>query len=204
MISELLLGVPQAVIGFKQMKELSKVAMPEYGVSKELQASYNRAESMTNQGFTPAEKAAMLQSQAGSMASQTRAGLARTGGSMSSALQVISGLGQNQFNLGLGSQDAQLRRQNIRYADTLMRDIDRVRMMNQELKIKRDQAKRDSARELAYTGLSNVASGISDLEGVAMQVGGLALTGGIDLGGNSWGKTKTDTDSPYASQSSYT
>lgn len=191
MITELLMGVPQAVIGFRQMRQLSKVSMPEYSVSPELQSSYNRAEKMAMQGYTPAERASMFQSQAGSTAAQTRAGLARTGGSMASALQVIGGMNQNQFLLGFGSQDAQLRRQNIKYADTLMRDVDKVKMMNQELRIRRDQEKRQAASNLFNMGLQNISSGLSDAEGMVGEIAGMALTGG--LSGLAGGLTKSNT-----------
>ena len=186
MISELLMGVPQAVIGFKQMKQLSKVPMPEYSVSQELQAAYNRADKRANQGYSPAERANMFQAQAGSMASQTRAGLARTGGSMSAALQVIGGMNQNQFLLGYGAGDAQQRLENEKFGYKAAQDIDRVRMMNQELRIRRDQEKRTSASNLFNMGLQNLSSGISDLEGIGMQLGGMAMTGGLSgLGGAS-------------------
>jgi hypothetical protein len=179
MITELLLGVPQAVIGFKQMKQLSKVPMPEYSVSPELQAAYNRADAMANQGFSPAERANMFQAQAGSMASQTRAGLARTGGSMSAALQVIGGMNQNQFLLGYGDADAKRRLDNAKFAYKAAQDVDKVRMMNQELRISRDQQKRLSASNLANMGIQNLASGMSDLEGMGMQmIGGLSGLGG--------------------------
>ena len=154
MITELLMGVPQAVIGFRQMRQLSKVSMPEYSVSPELQSSYNRAEKMAMQGYTPAERASMFQSQAGSTAAQTRAGLARTGGSMASALQVIGG-------------------------------------MNQELRIRRDQEKRQAASNLFNMGLQNISSGLSDAEGMVGEIAGMALTGG--LSGLAGGLTKSNT-----------
>jgi hypothetical protein len=103
---------------------------------------------------------------------------------MGGALSVIAGLSQNQFNLGFGAQNAQLRRENIRYADTMMSQYIKPQMMQQELNIMRDQAKRDRASNLMNQGLSNIASGISDAEGMATQIAGMALTGGLSgLGG---------------------
>ena len=190
MISELLLGVPQAVIGFKQMKQLSKVPMPEYSVSQELQAGYNRFDKMANQGYTPAERANMFQAQAGSMAAQQRAGLSRTGGSMSAALQVIGGMNQNQFLLGYGAQDAGLRRSNMERAYRSAQDIDRVRMMNQELRIRRDQEKRTSASNLLNTGLTMIGQAGAEAEGMAFQMAGMAMTGGLSgFGGGASAKS---------------
>ena len=71
-----------------------------------------------------------------------------------------------------------------------MRDVDKVKMMNQELRIRRDQEKRTSASNLFNMGLQNLSSGISDLEGMGMQMAGMAMTGGLSgLGGGASAKS---------------
>lgn len=170
-----MLGVPQMIMGYKQMKQLKDVPRPDFSVSPELMASYNRAETMAQQGLTPAERAFMTTQQAGGQANQLRVGMARTGGSMAGALGVISGLGQSQFTLGLGRMDADLRRQNIRYADSLMREVNQVRMMQQRLNIERDQARRDAAAGLLYAGVSNTQQGLDEGFGSAMYLAGLSM-----------------------------
>jgi prophage tail gpP-like protein len=170
MIGELLLGVPQMVMGYRQMKKLDKIARPELSVSPELQKSYNRAESMTQYGLSPQESAAMDAEAQRNQVSQLRTGFARTGGSMAGALGVIAGSSMNDFSLNKGRMDAQMRRQNIQYADRLMGQVDNVRMMQQKLAIERDQDRRDAASNLFNMGGQNFMKGISDAEGAAMQL----------------------------------
>jgi hypothetical protein len=174
-IGSLLLAAPQMVLGFKQMKALSKVPRPNYEVSKELQASYDRAETMAQRGFTPEEEAAARATQSGAFAGQIRGGIARTGGSMAGALNVIAGSSQNDFNLGFASRSAGLRRQNIQYADQLMGKIDRVRMMRQELDIQRRQAQEDAAANLFNTGMANLEKGGNQMYDSAAKIVGTQL-----------------------------
>lgn len=173
MIGELLLGVPQMIIGYKQMKQLDKIARPDFSVSPELQKSYNRAESMAQYGLSPQEIAAMDAEAASNKTSQLRSGIARTGGSMAGALGVIAGMSMNDYSLGKGRMDAQMRRQNIQYADQVGRSIDQVRMMQQRLAIERDQDRRTAAANLFNMGGLNFAKGVSDAEGIAMQLYGM-------------------------------
>ena len=167
------------VMGYKQMKELNKIKRPELSVSPELQKSYNRAESMAQYGLSPQERASMEADAQRNQATQLRTGYARTGGSMAGALGVISGSSLNDFTLGLGKMDQQMRRQNIQYADRLMGQIDSVRMMQQKLAIERDQDRRNAASELFRTGAFNLAQAGSDIEGTALQLYGM---GAFDKG----------------------
>lgn len=180
MIGEILMGVPQMIMGYSQLKKLSKVDRPELSVSPELQKSYNRAESMTQYGLSPQESAAMDAEAQRNQVSQLRTGFARTGGSMAGALGVIAGSSMNDFSLNKGRMDAQMKRQNIQYADRVMGQIDNVRMMQQKLTIDRDQASRDAASNLLNSGLSVIGQGISDTEGQIMQLAGMGLLGGSE------------------------
>ena len=176
-IGSLLLAAPQMVLGFKQMKELSKTPRPTYTVSKELQSSYDRAERMAQRGFTPEEEAAARSAQAGAFAGQIRGGIARTGGSMAGALNVIAGASQNDFNLGFASRSAGLRRENIQYADQLMGKIDRVQMMRQELDIQRRQAAENAAANLFNKGAENLEYGMNKMYDDASKIVGTQLGG---------------------------
>jgi hypothetical protein len=178
MIGEILMGVPQMIMGYSQLKKLSKVDRPGLSVSPELQKSYNRAESMTQYGLSPQESAAMDAEAQRNQVSQLRTGFARTGGSMAGALGVIAGSSMNDFSLNKGRVDAQMKRQNIQYADRVMGQIDNVRMMQQKLAIDRDQASRDAASNLLNSGLSVIGQGISDTEGQIMQLARMGLLGG--------------------------
>lgn len=174
-IGSLLLAAPQMVLGFKQMKELSKTPRPTYTVSKELQASYDRAERMAQRGFTPEEEAAARSAQSGALAGQIRGGIARTGGSMAGALNVIAGSSQNDYNLRFLSENARQKRANIQYADQVMGKIDRVRMMAQELDIQRRQAQEDAASNLYNTGMQNLEYGLNKSYDTAASIAGLKL-----------------------------
>ena len=119
------------ISGFKAMKDLNKVQRPMFSVTPELQKSYDRAESMSNKGFTGAESGAMFARQAGAQTQQMRTGLARTGGNMAGVLGALTMSNQNDFNLGFGKADAGLRRQNIQYADQMGARVSEVKMLNQ-------------------------------------------------------------------------
>ena len=99
---------------------------------------------------------------------------------MAGALGVIAGSSMNDFSLNKGRMDAQMKRQNIQYADRVMGQIDNVRMMQQKLTIDRDQASRDAASNLLNSGLSVIGQGISDTEGQIMQLAGMGLLGGSE------------------------
>ncbi len=203
------------IMGYNQMKKLDKVARPGLSVSSELQKSYNRAESMAQYGLSPQESAAMDADAQRNQASQLRTGMARTGGSMAGALGVIAGSSMNDYSLNKGRMDAQMRRQNIQYADRLMGQVDNVRMMQQKLAIERDQDRRDAASNLFNMGGQNIMQGISDAEGTALQLYGYGAfdkktdaqtqktSGGGSSGGSGggfgFGKSKTGGFTNYSS-----
>lgn len=103
----------------KAQKELQKQERPNYSISPEMQNAYQRAEGMTSRGFTGAEEAAFKANLGQSTNTAYRQAMDQSGGGMSQA--VLGGL--NARNVGalnqFAGQDAALRRDNIRYSDSL-------------------------------------------------------------------------------------
>jgi len=190
MIAEFLMGVPQMVIGFRQLKELNKKERPTYSPGAEITRSYDRAKAMSTQGYTAGERAALTQRQAGLSLAQFRAGRAYTGGNMSAVLSTIMGLSSNEFNLGLAQSDAVIRRQNIQVENQLARDMDWYNKQKQQLEIMRSQQAIDAAAGLLNMGLTNIGKGLKEPEEFAKYVAGQYVGANIDnmfggRGGNS-------------------
>ena len=103
----------------KGLEALGQQPYPEYQVSPELQGAYSRAQGMAKQGFSAEETAARNQDVARSQTAQARSAVDMGGGNMArtinAGLQGSQIQGINQF----AAQGAQLKRQNIRYADDL-------------------------------------------------------------------------------------
>ena len=169
-VPNVILGAVQAYQGFKGLKKLQKQAMPQFSVSPELQGAYSRAQGMSNQGFTGAEMGAAQQgiAQQGNVAFQRARNLA--GGTLAGAINA--GIKSNQIGgvNQLAANDAQLRRQNIRYADTLAQDIQQQNNMETQRAFQYRMAQEQALGGAAQSGLKNIASGLSSGLGMAAKV----------------------------------
>lgn len=103
---------------------------PRYTMSPEMQRSAGRAEYMAGMGFLPEERAAAVQEGRNQSAGMFRRSMDAAGGNLARSLFAAQGADNLGFQNRLASQDANLRRGNIRYADTFSREAQRLRDAN--------------------------------------------------------------------------
>lgn len=103
---------------------------PKYTMSPEMQRSAGRAEYMAGMGFLPEERAAAVQEGRNQSAGMFRRSMDAAGGNLARSLFAAQGADNLEFQNRLASQDANLRRGNIRYADTFSREAQRLRDAN--------------------------------------------------------------------------
>lgn len=156
-----LLGAYQTYQSTKALKELSKEEYPEFQISPELQGAYSRAQEMSKRGFSAEEQADFQQRMGRQQAGAFRQATEMGGGNLARA--ISAGLGAqnigavNQF----AAQGAQLKRQNIRYADDLARALQTQKNMATQQKIARRQQLEQAYGWALQAGLSNIAGSIS-------------------------------------------
>lgn len=166
---QLILGAYQTYQSSKALKELGKQQYPEYQVSPELQGAYQRAQAMSNQGYSPEEQAQFQQQMARSQAGATRSALDVGGGNLartiSAGLQANQIGGINQFAAG----GAQIKRQNIRNAQDLARAMQSQKNLATQSAIQRRQMLESAYGQAKQAGLSNIASSISGIGSMALE-----------------------------------
>lgn len=106
-----------------QLDQLDKEGRPKYQVSPELQGSYNRAEQMSGQGFTGAEKGAFRQNVAQDTNTKSQRALDIGGGSLARTISRFGTIGNLGAENKFAAQDAAQHRSNIHYADSLAKSI---------------------------------------------------------------------------------
>lgn len=143
-------GIYQSVKASNALKNLGK--MPEYSISPELQNSYNRAERMATQGYTPQEAAAFSQRLARNNNTSFQRGITLGGGSLAKALNSAVLSNNIDAQLGFAANDASLRRSNIRYADSVGSEVS-------------GQRNRNTAQQLAYRMLVEQNLGMAKQQG---------------------------------------
>lgn len=103
-----------------QAKEgLNKQKFQNFSVSPELQGAYQRAQAMSQFGFSPAEKASFRQNKAQDINTQAQRALDIGGGNMARTISKLGQISNLQSENQFAAQDAAIKRQNIKYADSL-------------------------------------------------------------------------------------
>lgn len=115
-------------------KGLASLKAPKgYEVTPEQQHSYDRAEKLAMNGYSPEEKAAFAQN----MAQQSNAGYRRAmafgGNNLAGAIQAGINYGNTGALTNFAAQDAALKRQNIHYADSVGNQITQQKNKNTSL-----------------------------------------------------------------------
>ena len=153
----------------EELKNLDKQPVPNYSVSGELQNSYRRAEGMANEGFTPQEKAAyqnqlnLSNSNAYSRATQ------EAGGSLSNVISAGINSADVQGANKLSIADAELRRQNMQYADSLGSEIQTQKNLADKQRIDNYNRQQEAWGAASTAGLQSFMNSFT--------VGGLLKTG---------------------------
>lgn len=163
-----LLGLPDAILGGFQaynahqaLEQLQKKPKPNYTISPELQTAYNRAQQMSNRGFSGGEKADFDSNLAMENAAQTRNLQNQAGGSLAGS--IFAGIqGRNIGALNkFASEDAGLQRHNIQYADSLGQAVQGQRNMATNVDIQRRTQQEQALGGAMAKGTENLVGGIN-------------------------------------------
>ncbi len=98
---------------------LARQKFNNYSATPEMQSAFSRAQAMSQFGFSPQERAAYRQNKAQDINTQAQRALDIGGGNMARTISKLGQISNLQSENQFAIQDAQLKRQNIRYADSL-------------------------------------------------------------------------------------
>jgi hypothetical protein len=151
------LGAIQAGVGLYQLNKLSKTPQPEYTASKGTLAANQRAQQMSQMGYTPSQTAAYKANLGTALNTQFLNQRNLAGGNLAGALgargsmQKFSAL--NQFAAG----DADRQMGNIRYADEQTAGLQRMQNMNTEAAMRRRLMTEQALGAAVQQGTVNMA-----------------------------------------------
>ena len=152
------LGAYEAITSSSQLKKLGRTPYPYPTVSPELQTAYQRAMGMSQTGFTPQERASFENRLAQQQMAGQRQAMQVGGGQLSGALAA----GMRAQQLGAQSQfaaeDARLRRQSMRYADTLAQAMQHQKNIVSEAQMRRRTMEEQALGGGMKAGLENVVN----------------------------------------------
>lgn len=171
----------------KALGDLSKKPLPQYAITPEQTAAYNRAGSAysralgsANRGFSGAETAAFNQRLASSNRTAFENSKKMAGGNLASATNAAINSQNINALLDFASRDAALQRQNMQYADTLGSRLDQVgqgisqqRNLGTQVDIQRRAQQEQALGQALSQGRTNTVNATSQLAGS----GGLILSG---------------------------
>jgi hypothetical protein len=151
------LGAIQAGVGLYQLNKLSKTPQPEYTASAGTLAANQRAQQMSQMGYTPSQTAAFkanmgtaLNTQFANQRNLAGGGLAGALGARGTAQKLQA---MNQFAVG----DADRQMQNIRYADEQTAGLQRMQNMNTEAAMRRRLMTEQALGQAVQQGTVNMA-----------------------------------------------
>ncbi len=151
------LGAIQTGVGLYQLNKLSKTPQPEYTASAGTLAANQRAQEMSQMGYTPSQIAAYKANLGTALNTQFSNQRNLAGGSLAGALgargtaQKLQAL--NQFAAG----DADRQMQNIRYADEQTAGLQRMQNMNTEAAMRRRLMTEQALGAAVQQGTVNMA-----------------------------------------------
>jgi hypothetical protein len=181
-------GYAQKRKATKALEELEKTPAPEYQISPELQGAYQRAQAMSQYGFAPEEKAQFQGQLARTQAGMRQSALDLSGGGMGAAIGSVLQAQQTGAVTEFAARGAGLRRENIRYADTLAQAVQSQQNLIQQQRIARRQMLEQAYGQAAQMGTEAMYGAIGDVANIGMAAyGGAAKkTQGIDLPPTDW------------------
>jgi hypothetical protein len=171
------LGAIQTGVGLYQLNKLSKTPVPEYKASAGTLAANQRAQQMSQMGYTPSQAAAFKANMGTALNTQFANQRNLAGGGLAGALgargtaQKLQSL--NQFAAG----DADRQMQNIRYADEQTAGLQRMQNMNTEAAMRRRLMTEQALGAAVQQGTVNMAgafdTGASFSKFASMMGGGM-------------------------------
>jgi hypothetical protein len=151
------LGAIQAGVGLYQLNKLSKTPQPEYTASKGTLAANQRAQQMSQMGYTPSQIAAYKANLGTALNTQFANQRNMAGGNLAGALGARGSMQKfmalNQFAAG----DADRQMQNIRYADEQTAGLQRMQNMNTEAAMRRRLMTEQALGAAVQQGTVNMA-----------------------------------------------
>ncbi len=151
------IGLAQSAVGFANLNKLSKQKLPMYQQTPEMMASAARANQMAQGGFTSAEQGAFDARMAQQGNQRYRLAATQGGGNLASAINAGIQYGNIGAQQQFAAQDAQLQRQNIKYADSFSQYAQNLANMNTSYMQQRRAQQEQAAGGAAQTGLNNIA-----------------------------------------------
>lgn len=153
------LGLVDSAVGLYGLSQMGD--SPNYSVSGELKNSYNRAESMADTGLTPEEMAASQGRVTRSNNTAYQNGVDMSGGNLAGALKsAVNAQNLNAAN-DLSAMDAQMRRQNMQYADNLGLQVQQQKNMATQNDIDQYNKKQQAYGQAGQSGLKGIANYIN-------------------------------------------
>lgn len=168
-IPKFVAGISQTRKANKALAELAKQKFPEYTDDPRFLNAYNRAEAMTRYGYTPEERAAFEQQMGRARTDAFVQATDMSGGNMGQAIQNVLQANQLDSINKFAASDASLRRENIRYADTLAEALQRQRNLQTQSAIARRQALEQMYGQAKSSGLSNTYGALAGVGAMAFQ-----------------------------------
>jgi hypothetical protein len=160
-VGSLALGAMQTIKASRELKKLKNEMPSGFQVTPEQMRSYQRAESMAQNGFTSGEKASFFQN----LAQKANQAFSRTmnsgGGSMAAAVRAGLNYGNTNAINQFAMNDASLNRNNIRYADQMGADITAQRNRETARQWARYQATEQALGTAKRQGWENMANSVN-------------------------------------------
>jgi hypothetical protein len=156
------LGVGSAVLGGIQLfgglaQAFGMGDRPEFAMTDEMRRSAGRAEYMAGMGLLPEERSAAIQGSANQQAGAFRRAQDMGGGNLARSMGGMTAAQGLDFENRLASSDANMRRSNIRYADTFSRESQRLADANTQMQNQYRMAEEQAVGRAIQSGLMNVA-----------------------------------------------
>lgn len=159
-LASAILGGVQLVGGIIAASSLGD--RPSFTEDPNFSRSAGRAETMAGMGYTPQERAAFRGDLASAQATDYQRGMDISGGNMAQALLGINTSRAASALNRFAAQDAALRRENIRYADSFSRERQARRDAQTQLDTQYRMAEERAIGGAIQSGLGNIA-GFSNL-----------------------------------------
>jgi hypothetical protein len=151
------LGAVQTGVGLYQLNKLSKTPQPEYTASAGTLAANQRAQQMSQMGYTPSQIAAYKANLGTALNTQFINQRNLAGGNLAGALGARGTAQKLQSLNQFAASDADRQMQNIRYADEQTAGLQRMQNMNTEAAMRRRLMTEQALGAAVQQGTVNMA-----------------------------------------------
>ncbi len=156
-------GIYELIKSQNALNRLNSQPAPEFAETPELRASRQRADFLSQGGFTAAEKGGFRKNVAEDINTKSQRALDLGGGSLSKVIGGIGKIDEMGAESKFATSDAALHRQNIKYADKFSEELQKISDRN----IDEQQRERLMAEQAlggaAQTGLAGIGTSLNYL-----------------------------------------